>query len=117
MRHDGRVASVRGLICELQKLVGRRLKIVRGHKPSSVFFQHGKPRMSVCEVKLPALQMQNALSRNVAEFGRFNRVQSVFAGPKSVKHIVTSGIACMNCGALIPVRAVHFEVVGHANSM
>ena len=54
MRHDRRIAGVGGLVCELQRPVGRRLKIVRGHKPSSDFFQHGKPRMSVREVKLSA---------------------------------------------------------------
>ena len=63
------------------------------------------------------LQMQNALSGNVAEFGRFNRIKGVLARPKPVKHIITSGIACMNCGALIPVPAINFDVVGHVNSM
>jgi hypothetical protein len=64
-----------------------------------------------------ALQMQNALSGNVAEFGRFNRMQSVLARTKPVKHIIAGGIARVNCGALIPVPAVCFDVVGHAASM
>jgi hypothetical protein len=60
-----------------------------------------------------ALQMQNAFSLDVAEFGRFNRMQSVLARPKPVEPL----IARMNCGALIPVLAVYFDVVGHAKSM
>jgi hypothetical protein len=43
-------------------------------------------------------------------------VLGVLGLPKPVKHIITSGIACMNCGAL-PVPVVHFDVVGHVNSM
>jgi hypothetical protein len=64
-----------------------------------------------------ALQMQNALSGNVAELGRFNRMQRVLAGTKSVEHIITGAIACMNYGALIPVPTVHFDVVGHVSFM
>jgi hypothetical protein len=60
-----------------------------------------------------ALQMQNALSGNVAEFGRFDLVQSVLACTKPVEHIITGGVARMNCGALIPVPTVYFDVVGH----
>jgi hypothetical protein len=64
-----------------------------------------------------ALQMQNALSGYIAEFGRFNRMQRVLACTKPVKHIITGAIACMNCGALIPVPTIDFDVVGHASLM
>src|SRR5438093_7755143 len=64
-----------------------------------------------------ALQMQNALSADVAEFSRFDRIEGVLARPKPVKHIVTGGIARMNDCALIPVPAIYFEMVGHANSL
>ena len=64
-----------------------------------------------------ALQMQNALSADVAKFSRFDRMQGVLARPKPVKHIITSGIARMNSCALIPVPAIYFDVVGHANSL
>ena len=204
MRHDRRIAGVRGLVHELQRPVGRRLKIEGGHKPSGVFFQHVERRMRVGEVELAArrqhgrndlrpflhigqpangapgcedeverarrqvrslihgpldevrfqagligqapgnlqrgagkiesgdrraapyqaqripadmaLQMQNALAGDVAEFGRFNLVQGVLAGTKPVQHVIAGGIARMNGGALIPVPAVHFDGVGHVNS-
>jgi hypothetical protein len=64
-----------------------------------------------------ALQVQHALAGNVAKFGRFDRMQGVLAGPKPVQHIIAGSVARMNCGALIPVPAVDFDVVGHANSM
>src|SRR6266436_9117339 len=54
MRHDSRVAGVRGLICEVERLVGRRLIVVGWRKFSSVFFQHTESRMSVRGVKLAA---------------------------------------------------------------
>ena len=64
-----------------------------------------------------ALQMQNAFSADVAEFSRFDRMQGVLARPKPVEHIITGGIARMNSCALIPVPAIYFDVVGHANSL
>jgi hypothetical protein len=64
-----------------------------------------------------ALQMQHALSPDVSEFGRFDRMQRVFAGPKPVKHIIAGAVACMNCCALIPVATVDFDGIGHVNSM
>ena len=64
-----------------------------------------------------ALQMQNALAGDIAEFGRFDLVQGVLARTKPLKHVIAGGIARMNGGALIPVPAVDFEVVGHVSSM
>src|SRR6184192_3002659 len=64
-----------------------------------------------------ALQMQNAFSADVAEFSRFDRMQGVLARPKPVEHVITGGIARMNSCALIPVPAIYFGVVGHANSL
>ena len=64
-----------------------------------------------------ALQMKNALSGDVAEFGRFNRMERVLARTKPVEHIITSRITCMNCGAFVPVPLVDFDVVGHVASM
>jgi hypothetical protein len=94
-----------------------QLLIQRGTRKIESGNSRAAPHQAQCIPTNMALQTENALPGNVAEFGRFNRTQSVFARPKPVKHIVTSGIACMNCGALIPVPAVHFEVVGHATSM
>ena len=63
-----------------------------------------------------ALQMQSALSDDVAEFARFDLMQRVLARTKAVKHVIAGRIACVNCGALIPVPAVDLDGVGHVNS-
>ena len=52
-----------------------------------------------------------------AKFGRFNRVKRVLPRTKLVKQIGARDVARMNSGALIPVPSVHFDVVGHMNSM
>jgi len=64
-----------------------------------------------------ALQMQHALSGNVAKFGRFDRAKRVFADAKPVKRIGAGKVARVNCGALIPVPPVYFDVVGHVSFM
>ena len=64
-----------------------------------------------------ALQMQDALSPDVAEFRHFNRTQRVLARPKPVEHVFTVGIACMNGGALVPVPAIDVEGIGHVCSI
>jgi hypothetical protein len=59
--------------------------------------------------------MQHALSKDVAEFGRFDCVQNVLAGTKPVKLIIAGAVACMDCRALIPIPAVDVDVVGHVS--
>src|SRR4051794_25753135 len=64
-----------------------------------------------------ALQMQDAFSGNVAEFGGFDRVQGVLARTKPVEHVVAVAVARMDRDALIPVPAIDLEEVIHADFM
>src|SRR5438874_3948829 len=85
-------------------------KIEPGHFRAAPYQAQGVPSDM-------ALQMQHALSGNVAKLGRFDRVKRVFAGPKSLKQIGAREVARVNCGALIPVPPVYFDVVGHPSLM
>jgi hypothetical protein len=66
-----------------------------------------------------ALQVEDALSGNVAKFSRFDRMERVFTGTKAGKPIATSGVARVNYSELIPPatidvdRAVHVEPQSH----
>src|SRR2546423_15697967 len=93
--------------CDIQRSAG---KIQSGNSRAA-------PYQAQCIPANMALQMQNALSADVAEFSRFDRMQGVLARPKPVEHVITGGIARMNSCALIPVPAIYFGVVGHANSL
>jgi hypothetical protein len=71
-----------------------------------------------CEAKCVSpdmtLQMQRALSGDIADFRCFNRVERVLASPKTIKHIASGGVARVNGGTLIPEPAVDIDRIGHA---
>ena len=51
----------------------------------------------------------------IAKLGRFNRVESVLACAKAVKHVVASGVARVDSGALVPISAINLNRIGHAD--
>jgi hypothetical protein len=53
-----------------------------------------------------ALQMEDALSGNVAEFSCFDGMESVLTCPKAVEHVVAGCVARVDGSALIPISAV-----------
>jgi hypothetical protein len=63
-----------------------------------------------------ALQMQHALSGNIAKFGCLYCVKGILACTKPVKHVVAGSVPGVNCHALFPVLEVDFDVVGHRDS-
>jgi hypothetical protein len=60
-----------------------------------------------------ALQVEDPLSRYVAEFGCFDCVESVFTRPKTSEHGAAKGVARVNFCALIPIAAVDFDRIIH----
>ena len=60
-----------------------------------------------------ALQMQHALSGNIAKFGCFYRVKRILARAKPAKHVVAGRILGVNCRALLPVQEVNIDMVAH----
>src|SRR5262249_20756843 len=72
------------------------------------------PHQAECVPADMALQMEDALSVDVAELDRFDRVERVLARTKAVQHVIASGVACVKGGALIPILAIDFERISHA---
>ena len=60
-----------------------------------------------------ALQMEDALSGNVAEFGGFDGMESVLTCAKPVEHVVAGCVARVDGSALIPISAVDINWTDH----
>jgi hypothetical protein len=56
-----------------------------------------------------ALQMEDALSGNVAEFGGFDRVETVLTRAKAVEHVVAGCVARVDGSAIIPISAIGID--------
>jgi len=61
-----------------------------------------------------ALQVEDALSGDVAEFGRFYGVKGILARTKTVEHVRASGVTRMNRRALFPVPKIDFNRIDYA---
>jgi hypothetical protein len=64
-----------------------------------------------------ALQMEDALSGNVAEFGGFDGMESVLTCAKPVEHVVASCVARVDVSALIPISTVDINWTDHEASL
>src|ERR1700730_16649236 len=75
----------------------------------------GTPGMNEAERVAPdmALQMEDALSGNVAEFGGFDGMESVLTCAKPVEHVVAGCVARVDGSALIPISAVDINWTDH----
>jgi hypothetical protein len=62
-----------------------------------------------------ALQVQDALSSNIAELGPFYRKKRVFAPPKTREHLAESFLR-VDCRALIPIPAIDLNRIVHVPS-
>jgi hypothetical protein len=60
-----------------------------------------------------ALQMEDALSGNVAEFGGFDDMESVLTCAKPVEHVVAGCVARVDGSALIPISTVDINWTDH----
>jgi hypothetical protein len=60
-----------------------------------------------------ALQMEDALSGNVAEFGGFDGMESVLTCAKPVEHVVAGCVARVDGSALIPISAAGINRIDH----
>src|ERR1700720_4495040 len=60
-----------------------------------------------------ALQMEDALSGNVAEFGGFDGMESVLTCAKPVEHVVAGCVARVDGSALIPISTVDINWTDH----
>jgi hypothetical protein len=53
--------------------------------------------------------MEDALSGNVAEFGGFDRVETVLTRAKAVEHVVAGCVARVDGSAIIPISAIGID--------
>jgi len=60
-----------------------------------------------------ALQMEDALSGNVAEFGGFDGMESVLTCTKPVEHVVAGCVSRVDGSALIPISAIGINRIDH----
>jgi hypothetical protein len=60
-----------------------------------------------------ALQMQDALSLDVAEFLGFDLLERVLAATEAVEHVITGRVARVNARALIPIPAIDVQRIDH----
>src|SRR5438132_895656 len=60
-----------------------------------------------------ALQVEDALSGNVAEFGGFDGMESVLTCAKPIEHVVAGCVARVDGSALIPISAVGINRIYH----
>jgi len=63
-----------------------------------------------------ALQMEHALSGNIAEFCRLDCMQNIFPRPKARKDFPAERLSRVEAGALIPVSAIDLDRIVHGGA-
>ncbi|HZZ60211.1 MAG TPA: hypothetical protein VFE63_03435 [Roseiarcus sp.] len=96
-----------GFVCELSRDVERCARKVDSGD------QGPPPHEAERVAPDVALQMEDALSRNIAEFGGFDRMKSVISRTIPVEHVVAGYTARMDRGALVPIQAIDLDRIEH----
>jgi hypothetical protein len=76
-----------------------------GHRATSDQAERVFPNM--------ALQVEDALCGNIANFGSLDQVQGILARSKGREPVEAGGIAPMNDGTLVPISAIDFNRIDH----
>jgi hypothetical protein len=61
--------------------------------------------------------MKDPFLRNVPEFGGFDRMQIVLAGPQAIKPVEPRRVARMDDRAFVPVATIDLDRIGHGWSL